>query len=628
MDEPTFKRETAAAVGYTWAQVYSPKAAETFYPKANYWDEFYHLLLSTDSERAFKDIEVAAYEQIYAKSTEKTAGKSLNRLFEALLDRDSRVRAAALTTLRRLNANGFDVATGAYNILPLVADPDPIVSHLATRALTAFKASQVCLGALDSSDDAVKPGALRALYGMYQADVVDGLISRLPGATGELRKGILNALCRLDLQDAPYLDPKEWWTTRPDTSGPVFKPVKWDQSEKIEATLKREADSAKGEDVRWLVQRMYLTKVNFPGLVEQMLAACGNDTPARLTAIEGLFRHDNSLPPEGVKALSEVTANTTESPDLRARALRLLQRGSSNGSVFPAASAAFASLAGHEIGQPAITAVFEDFTRDSKNTKWIGDYTKDLTGKDPARRALAATVLVNLASSNLVKGKDHTAALGAVEKGWDKPDSAAALLGAIARTKAGAFGEQVRAHLKDPNNAVAEAALFAYQTLGLNDQPTATIAGMKYEQIAAAVAKGGDVAQGKEMFLRAGCIACHTTSDTEPPKGPNLAAVVKVYDRATLIESILKPNAKIAQGFETQWFKTKKQGDVEGFIVREGGDSVDVRNIVGQTVTIEKGDIKERGKRDTSMMPEGLLNNFTPADLASLLAYLESLKGK
>jgi putative heme-binding domain-containing protein len=533
------------------------------------------------------------------------------------------LRAAAITALRRLGKTD-----AAPNILPLVADPDPIISHLAVRALSQFKASQVCLGALDSSDDAVKPGALRALYGMYQADVVDGLISRLPGAQGELRKGILNALCRLDLQDAPYLDPKEWWTTRPDTSGPVYKPVKWDQSEKLEATLKREADAAKGEDARWLIQRMYLTKVNFPGLIEQMLAACGNDTPARLSAIEGLFRSDSSLPPEGVKALSEVTANTTETPDLRARALRLLQRGSSNGTVFPAAVAAFASLVGHDIGQPAITAVYEDFTRDSKNTKWINDYTKDLAAKDPARRALAATVLVNLASSNLVKGKDQANARGAVEKGWAKPESAAALLSAIARTKAAAFGDQVRAHLKDPNNAVAEAALFAYQTLGLNDQPTATLASMKYEQIAAAVAKGGDVAQGKEMFLRAGCIACHTVSDSEPPKGPNLAAVVKIYDRATLTESILKPNAKIAQGFETQWFKTKKQGDVEGFIVREGGDSVDVRNIVGQTVTIEKGDITERGKRETSMMPEGLLNAFSPAELASLLAYLESLKGK
>ena len=51
-------------------------------------------------------------------------------------------------------------------------------------------------------------------------------------------------------------------------------------------------------------------------------------------------------------------------------------------------------------------------------------------------------------------------------------------------------------------------------------------------------------------------------------------------------------------------------------------------NIAGQTVTIEKGDITARGKLETSMMPEGLLNTFAPADLANLLAFLESLKTK
>jgi putative heme-binding domain-containing protein len=106
-----------------------------------------------------------------------------------------------------------------------------------------------------------------------------------------------------------------------------------------------------------------------------------------------------------------------------------------------------------------------------------------------------------------------------------------------------------------------------------------------------------------------------------------LSAAAKIYDRAALTESILKPNAKLAQGFESAWFKTKKGEQVEGFVTREGGDSLDVRNVVGQVVTLEKGDIAERGKHEHSMMPEGLMNAFTPAELASLLAYLESLKG-
>jgi hypothetical protein len=52
-----------------------------------------------------------------------------------------------------------------------------------------------------------------------------------------------------------------------------------------------------------------------------------------------------------------------------------------------------------------------------------------------------------------------------------------------------------------------------------------------------------------------------------------------------------------------------------------------VRNIVGVVTTLKKSEIKERGKREMSMMPEGLVGKLTPQDLACVLAYLESLKG-
>jgi putative heme-binding domain-containing protein len=543
----------------------------------------------------------------------------------ALRDSDPRLRMVGLTSLRRLGK-----ADAAQNILPLVADADPIVAHLAVRALSELKASQVCLGALDSADDKVKPGALRALYGFYDQAVVDGLIGRLEGAKGELRRGILNTLCRLANQDAPYVDPKVWWGTRPDTSGPVYQPVRWAASDKIEATLKKALDRSNDEDARWLVQRMYLTKVSFPNLIELMLAKAGNDTNAKLTAIAGMFRFDNSLPNEGLAALQGVATNEKEVPDLRAKALRQLQKAAERSQALDAAVAAFAPLAAHDPGQSALTSAFEDFTRDGKNAKHLGALQKLAEGNDAARRALAQTIIVNLATSNLVKGKDKEGAEKALADSWKKPESAASLLGVIARTKARSLAEDVRARLKDPNNAVAEAALFAYQALGLNEAGGSSkqIGQMKYEEVFAAVQKGGDAAQGKDMYLRAGCIACHTIGADEPPKGPVLSAVAKIYDRAALTESILKPSAKLAQGFESAWIKTRKGEQIEGFVTREGADSVDVRNIAGQTVTIEKGDIAERGHRPQSMMPEGLLNGFTPAELANLLAYLESLKGK
>ena len=151
---------------------------------------------------------------------------------------------------------------------------------------------------------------------------------------------------------------------------------------------------------------------------------------------------------------------------------------------------------------------------------------------------------------------------------------------------------------------------------------------MSYEAVVAAAKKDrGDAKLGQELFTHQGCVVCHTTSPEEPLKGPLLAGIAKRYNRDELCESIIKPNAKIAQGFETQWFKLKSKDEpIEGFVVHESGDQIEIRNITGVSTTFKAAEIEKRGKRDTSVMPEALVAQLTPHDLASILAYLESLK--
>jgi hypothetical protein len=66
---------------------------------------------------------------------------------------------------------------------------------------------------------------------------------------------------------------------------------------------------------------------------------------------------------------------------------------------------------------------------------------------------------------------------------------------------------------------------------------------------------------------------------------------------------------------------------LDGFVVRESGDEVELRNIAGAAV-IAKKNISVRGTRTTSIMPEGLVDTLTPEDLGSVLRYLQSLKPK
>ncbi len=71
-----------------------------------------------------------------------------------------------------------------------------------------------------------------------------------------------------------------------------------------------------------------------------------------------------------------------------------------------------------------------------------------------------------------------------------------------------------------------------------------------------------------------------------------------------------------------------KSDVLEGFVTRESDDEIEFRDITGTATVLKKRDVKSRGKRDTSMMPTALADALLPQDLASLIAYLESLKTK
>lgn len=136
----------------------------------------------------------------------------------------------------------------------------------------------------------------------------------------------------------------------------------------------------------------------------------------------------------------------------------------------------------------------------------------------------------------------------------------------------------------------------------------------------------GKIGVGRKLFLAQSCAACHAVEKSAAAIGPQLIDIGKRYKRAELVQSILQPNAKIAQGFATQVIATDDGLTHVGFVTKEAGDSIELRNAEGKSVVIERGSIENRREAKNSVMPEGLVSNLTVKELASLLAYLESLK--
>lgn len=553
------------------------------------------------------------------------ASISATPFVEALTDGNPRVRLQAVTALGRLQKT-----ESAAAVLPLVADPDPIVSHAAVTALVTLQASDVCLKTLDSASTAnLVPGALRVLQSLHQPRVVEALISRLETAPdAATRRGILGALCRLYHREADW--DGRWWGTRPDTTGPYFKPAKWDASDTIGETLKKELSAAHESEVAWLARELQRNRVDLPELTAIVLRLAAQDEQFKTIAVE-LFSGRGGIPAEAIPLFASVASATQQPPALRAKAIRAL-RNANNLAASDAALDAIVRLTDAK-PQADLNAAWEEFARDTKNAQRIGQFEKLAASGSPAERVVAYAVLSTLASQRLSTKEAKAAASRAIDQAWSRPESAVPLLHALGRLRNDAYALQVRGLMNSGNAELAHVARRTAQQLGLDQKRErageATIESLPFEQVVALAAPGkGEARRGRELFTKQGCVACHTTSADEPPKGPFLGDIGTRYNRAELCESILKPSAKVAQGFETQWFRMKDDEEFEGFVTREGGDDLDVRNVAGITTTLAKRNIAERGKRETSMMPLGLMDKATPQELASLLSFLESLKTK
>jgi putative heme-binding domain-containing protein len=543
-------------------------------------------------------------------------------LVSALGDQQPRVRLAAVVAIARLAK-----VEASDAIVPLVADADPVVAHAAVNALVTLHAAKPCLQAIDDAKTPLMPGVIRALQGQHEPEVATGLIDRLNRAKDPaLRRMILTALCRLAYRDADWVG--GWWGTRPDTSGPYYSPEPWSQTQTILAALRKSLGTADHDTLRHLVLEVVRHKLDLPEAMPKLTELSRQDERLQATAAEFVATRPN-LSADAVTLLAETAKSAKQSPELRARVLHALYASNQPGALEAAAEV----LAKVPDGGPAdLVRTRADFAREGNLANRLDLLTKLATSDDAGTRELAYGVLIQLVQSKQTPAPAAGAANKAIADAWARPAQAASLLRAIGRDKVDHYRAEVNARLSDPNESVKAAAAFAASQLpaeAKRNPNEKVIADLSFEQARDGALKAeGDAKLGAQLFIRQGCIACHTVAKSEPPKGPYLGGIAQRYSRSELIESILKPNAKIAQGFTTHYFVTKKRDRVDGFIVRESGDETEVRGASGVSVVLKKADVAKTGTLPTSIMPEGLAANLSPSELASLLAYLESLKAE
>ncbi len=134
----------------------------------------------------------------------------------------------------------------------------------------------------------------------------------------------------------------------------------------------------------------------------------------------------------------------------------------------------------------------------------------------------------------------------------------------------------------------------------------------------------GDPAKGRELMKSQACIACHSISENDPKRGPDLNAIGSILDREAIAEAILKPDAGIAKSWVD--VTTKDGTTIQGTVVEKSETQVIIRNIAGISTTLKPADVKEIKPSASTLMGPHLLDALTMDQFADVISYLHSLK--
>ncbi|MEX1049674.1 MAG: hypothetical protein WED15_09105 [Akkermansiaceae bacterium] len=606
--KPLFEKELLALAGDSSAHLYPRVAAIFTFKQLNGAGSTKHLVeLAADAK--VREFALRALADRKGELKDVPA----EPLIAGLTDPDPRVQVQALNGLARLGAThaapAILAASKTWNLdrSGLAEGENHIVPHVGIKALVALNASSACFAALD--DAATRKVALRALQEMHGQEIADGLIATAGGAKDpDLLGDVLAALARVYHQEQPW-DLKHWWHTRPDDRGPYYAPVEWEATPRIrqaiEAGFVKIPEERRSAMILLLARnRIPISKLDLAG-IDPLLVALSED----------------QFDPIVLALVVDAAKDKARSWEQRLEAYRSL--GKAEAKVRTASRIAVLGTWLGENVHPQVARSVADFVNETER----GEEVKTLveigkTGTDPESR-VAWQALITVINSPLAKPNSKEQ----VHARLGQMPMEVGLFLAISDLKASGFDKQIDAGINSDNDKTIHAATAAKIAGGLA-APTGTKVGeMKHEDVTRhAMENQGNIAAGERLYVSQGCVACHAVDQAAAQKGPYLGSSGAKFQRDYLIESILAPNAVVAQGFQTRIFQMKDGSMRMGFVTSEQDGVIELRDIAGQVSVIKNGDVKEASSLPQSMMPAGLGDSLSLEDFTSLIEYLVSLK--
>lgn len=570
------------------------------------------------------------------------AEASKQSLVTALDSAEGEVRAQAAKQLGELQ-----VPSASDRLSRALTDPDPRVRFFAAISLGrlgAKSALEPVLGMLRQNADRdvfLRHAGMMALLGI--SDPV-GLAALRHDGSPAVRRASLLALRRLKRPEVALylndLDPDlNYQAARAINDAPINEAMP-----QLAAFLGK-VDCASNLVARAINANFRLGDARNATVLANYANRVDAPEPLRVLALEALGDWAKPSPLDRVMGLWRPVAKRPAEPGRRAlRAVAASLHRSRSDAVKIAAMRAATSLGVQEVGNglyeslslsntsPAVRVEVLRTLASLHHARWGEALASGLNDEAPTVRAEALTLAADQPTPAVLTS---LARFLAPEAGLPLRQTALRVLGRVADPAAEPMlkpwmekllaGQVEAALVLDVLDAVRErpepslkTLLSQYESRLPKDNPLASFQ---------PVLHGGDSAKGKNWFFDKAdiaCLRCHRVWGVGGTVGPVLDGVGKRLKREEILESILRPNARIAVGFE-QTQITTTDGQVHAGLVKSESDTeVILENLEDGVMKLAKSGIKSR-VRGQSAMPEGLEKLMTLRELRDLVEYLSNL---
>ena len=124
----------------------------------------------------------------------------------------------------------------------------------------------------------------------------------------------------------------------------------------------------------------------------------------------------------------------------------------------------------------------------------------------------------------------------------------------------------------------------------------------------------------------AACARCHRVDGGGTLVGPDLSSVGTKYDARELLYHIQNPSGAINYNFVAHSYLLTDGRVLSGLVLKRTDNALTLGIATGQQITIASDEVEQERPQAASLMPEGLLGNFTTQQAADLIEYLQTLR--